>query len=104
MKQPDASSMSSQPHHTEGTTNFDADVNAAPTARGSSRRSFLQRALTWAWRVPVIAALGGGIWAFWRAYRIHFSKPAPSSTPNYRTFDPVTVTSVDALSNVWDSL
>ncbi|MEM6431519.1 MAG: Rieske 2Fe-2S domain-containing protein, partial [Deinococcota bacterium] len=76
----------------------------APTARGSSRRNFLQRTLTWLWRVPVIAALGGGMWAFWRAYRVHFIKPAPSKTPSYRNFDPVTVTSVDALSNVWDSL
>jgi Rieske Fe-S protein len=104
MNQSDANTPSSQPHHADVDTNVTPDVNAAPTALGSSRRSFLQRALTWLWRVPVIAALGGGIWAFWRAYRVHFIKPAPSNTPNYRSFDPITITSIDALANVWDSL
>ncbi|MEM7735724.1 MAG: ubiquinol-cytochrome c reductase iron-sulfur subunit [Deinococcota bacterium] len=104
MNQPDANTTSSQAHRPDVTPDANADVNAAPTAPSSSRRSFLQHTLTWLWRVPVIAALGGGAWAFWLAYRVHFIKPAPSKTPSYRNFDPVTVTSVDALNNVWDSL
>lgn len=66
----------------------------------NSRRTFL----TWLWRLPVIAAAAGGVWAFLEAYRVHFAKPAPDPEPTYRTFAPVVVAATTAFSEPWQTI
>jgi len=64
-----------------------------------------RRALTaWLWRLPVLAALGGGAFGVREAYRIHFAKDAPNPEP---TFEPVAerdVGPLTAFSRPWDAV
>lgn len=90
-----------KPEHTEQdaleTQARETQASLEPT---NSRRTFL----TWLWRLPVIAAVTGGVWAFFEAYRVHFSKPAPAAEPVYRTFAPVVVSDLAAFHQPWQTI
>ena len=59
--------------------------------------------LAWIWRLPVIAALGGGAYAAWRAIRVHFGKVEPSEEPAFKAIEPVRVAELRAFEREWSS-
>lgn len=59
--------------------------------------------LAWFWRLPVIAALGGGAYATWRAIRVHFGKVEPSEEPAFKALEPVRISKLKAFERAWSS-
>lgn len=57
---------------------------------------------TWLWRLPVLAALGGGAYGVYRGWQVHFVKPPPGE-PEFETLAPVRVASLDAFAELWSA-
>lgn len=60
-----------------------------------------RRLLTWLWRLPVIAALGGGAYAVLRAARVHFGKLEPTEVPAFTALEPVRIAELQTFDRVW---
>lgn len=74
-------------------------VQNANDETDASRRGFL----AWLWRIPVIAALGSGIFGVLHAYRVHFGKVVPDERPAFVAREPQPVATLDTLAEPWDS-
>ena len=72
---------------------------SAEQSAGLSRRTLL----SWLWRLPVIAALGGGIASFFYAYQVHFGKEAPAAEPTFAPTEPQPVAPLSELAGPWDA-
>lgn len=81
--------MSESPGADEPGTDADADLQR-------------RKLIAWLWRLPVLAALGGGAYGVWRGWQVHFVKP-PASEPAFTPGDPVDVAPVDAFAETWSS-
>lgn len=62
-----------------------------------------RKLIAWLWRLPVIAALGGGAFGVYRGWQVHFVKP-PASEPAFTAAEPLLVSSVEAFSEPWSSV
>ena len=62
------------------------------------RRTFL----TWLWRLPVLAVLGGAAWGVWEAYYVHFDKVTPQA-PEFAPVAPQQITALGKLDALWSA-
>ena len=60
-----------------------------------------RRFISWLWRVPVLAALGGGAWAGWRFYSVHYQRQPANPEPSFQTHAPQVVGSVAEFAEPW---
>ncbi len=60
------------------------------------RRTFI----TWLWRLPVLAVLGGAFWGVWEAYHVHFNKVTPD-TPDFIPVSSQRIASFRELDDLW---
>ncbi|UCH26054.1 MAG: Rieske 2Fe-2S domain-containing protein [Trueperaceae bacterium] len=60
-----------------------------------------RRLLTWLWRIPVVAALGGAGYGGYEAYRVHFSKRRPNPKPVFQTRSRERVADLSELTESW---
>lgn len=66
--------------------------------KDASRRQFI----TWLWRLPVIAALGGAGYAAWEVYS-HLDKAKPTENPSFRATEKLELTSLATLEPLWST-
>ena len=59
--------------------------------------------LTWLWRLPVLAVLGGAAWGAWEAYYVHFDKVTPRA-PEFVPVAPQRIAALGALTEPWSSV
>lgn len=62
-----------------------------------------RKLITWLWRLPVLAVMGGAGYAIYEAY-FHLNRLTPSSTPSFTDGEAQKIADVTDLPNVWDSL
>lgn len=60
-----------------------------------------RRFITWLWRLPVLAALGGGGWAAWRYYSVHYMRQSANPEPEFNAFEPLQLATVAELAQPW---
>lgn len=70
-----------------------------PTPSDPQRRALM----TWLWRLPVLAALGGGAWGVYRGWQVHFVKP-PASEPEFTALDPHRIAPASSFDAPWSSV
>lgn len=58
--------------------------------------------LTWAWRLPVVAAIVAGVWGGVAGVRTHFFKRVAPDVPRFEGGPTVHVAAVDELTDLWD--
>lgn len=58
----------------------------------------------WLWRLPVLVAIGGGIYGVREIYRHRFAKPEPSLVPAFEEREPVAVAALDDFAADWDAV
>lgn len=64
-----------------------------------------RRALVnWLWRLPVLAALGGGVWGAWRYYSVHNLRQPASPNPVFADREPVVVAPLTAFAEDWSDV
>jgi Rieske Fe-S protein len=63
-----------------------------------------RRLVMWLWRLPVLGALAGGIYAFQRAWRVHFGKEVPPEEPHFVPTAPQSVAAVGAFAEPYDAV
>lgn len=61
-----------------------------------------RKLVTWLWRLPVLAALGGGAWGVYRGWQVHFVKP-PASEPSFSAAPPARIASLLAFASAWST-
>lgn len=76
----------------------DPDVRESTPEVDPTRRKLA----TWLWRLPVIAALGGGAYGVYHGWQVHFVKP-PASEPEFETGEPLRLASVSDFPEPWSS-
>ena len=59
--------------------------------------------ITWLWRLPVLAVLGGAFWGAWEAYHVHFDKVTPQ-TPEFVPVSPQRIAALSELDTLWDAV
>lgn len=63
-----------------------------------------RRLITWLWRLPVLAVIGGASFAAFEAYRIQFNKSRPVDDPEFAPRPAQRVADLEAFGKVWDEL
>lgn len=76
-----------------------SDLKTKPNDPLVERRTVI----TWLWRLPVLAVLGGAAWGVWEAYHVHFDKVTPQ-TPEFVPVSPQRVASFGELSDLWSTV
>ena len=69
-----------------------------PKDTQASRRQLIQ----WLWRIPVLAALGGGAYGVYEAYNVHFNKRRPNPNPVFEAHEPQVISSLEFFGQAWD--
>lgn len=62
-----------------------------------------RRLITWLWRMPVLAALGGAGYAAYELYQHQFSRGRASDTPFFEPSAPEVVTDLETLGDLWSA-
>jgi arsenite oxidase small subunit len=62
-----------------------------------------RKLITWLWRLPVLAVVGGAGYAIYEAY-FHLNRLTPSPTPTFADRDAQKIADVTELANLWDSI
>lgn len=57
--------------------------------------------LRWLWRLPVIAAVAGGVYGVFQAVRIQFGKLEPNESPTFAPLEPVAIAGLKAFDANW---
>ena len=73
--------------------------SARPDVDDPQRR----QVVTWLWRLPVLAALGGGAWGVYRGWQVHFVKP-PADEPTFAPAAPQRVASLEEFEEPWSTM
>lgn len=60
-----------------------------------------RRLVTWLWRLPVLAALGGGAYGAYEAIRVHFLKRAAGAAPTFQARPETPVAGLGAFGEPW---
>ena len=63
-----------------------------------------RKVVTWLWRLPVLAVLGGAGYGLYEAINVHFLKRSPTRDPRFEDADEVVVGPLTAFTEVWDSV
>ncbi len=74
-------------------------LSHSPTREVDERR---RRLITWLWRLPVLAVVGGSGYAVYEAY-FHLNRLTPSATPVFTDGELQKIVAAEDLANVWDS-
>lgn len=78
----------------------DGEPRTTPGDRPDLQRRDL---IAWLWRLPVLAALGGGAYGVYRGWQVHFVKP-PASEPSFTAAEPLVISSIGAFAEPWSSV
>lgn len=70
---------------------------SGPALPDEGRRRFI----TWLWRLPVLAALGGGSWAAWRYYSVHYPRQPANPDPEFNPEEPLQLATLQQLREPW---
>lgn len=62
-----------------------------------------RKLITWLWRLPVLAVVGGAGYAVYEAY-FHLNRLTPSPTPTFTEGEARKIVDVSELAEVWDSV
>jgi arsenite oxidase small subunit len=62
-----------------------------------------RKLITWLWRLPVLAVVGGAGYAVYEAY-FHLNRLTPSATPTFTDGEAQKIADISELANVWDSV
>jgi Rieske Fe-S protein len=60
--------------------------------------------ITWLWRIPVLAVLGGAGYGLYEAINVHFLKRSPARNPVFEDAAEVEVGRLAAFAGAWDSI
>ncbi len=60
-----------------------------------------RKVVNWLWRVPVLAALGAGVWGAWRYYSVHFERIPASPEPEFETHEAARVALLADFHEPW---
>lgn len=60
--------------------------------------------VTWLWRLPVLAVLGGAGYGLYEAINVHFLKRRAARDPAYQDVPAVTVGPLTAFGDAWDAV
>lgn len=60
-----------------------------------------RRFISWLWRLPVLAALGGGAWGAWRYYSVHYQRLPVNPDPQFTEHEPRQVALLSELEETW---
>lgn len=63
-----------------------------------------RRFISWLWRLPVLAALGGGAWGAWRYYSVHYQRLPANPNPEFRAHEAQQVARLDELLEPWSAV
>jgi Rieske Fe-S protein len=63
-----------------------------------------RRLITWLWRLPVLAVLGGAGYGLYEAINVHFLKRSPARDPAFEDAPAVDVGRLDAFVDTWHSI
>ena len=63
-----------------------------------------RRLIRWAWRLPVLLAVGGGAVGLYEAIRIHFEKDTPAAHPVFEPRPATAVAGLQAFAQPWDAV
>ena len=75
-------------------------MNEQPSESGSvnqGRRTFI----TWLWRIPVFAVLGGVVYAAYELYRIQFKRGKANANPEFITKPSQAIANLSELGTLW---
>ena len=75
-------------------------MSQPPQPTDEGRRRFI----TWLWRLPVLAALGGGGWAAWRYYSVHYQRLPANPEPEFIEYEPAEVAELAELEEPWSAV
>jgi arsenite oxidase small subunit len=62
-----------------------------------------RKLITWLWRLPVLAVVGGAGYAVYEAY-FHLNRLTPAATPTFENRPEQKLAEVSQLANIWDSV
>ncbi len=62
-----------------------------------------RKLITWLWRLPVLAVIGGSGYAVYEAY-FHLNRLEPPTTPTFRDGETQKIADITELSELWDSV
>ena len=80
----------------------DGPSGDAPAPRHEVEDPDRRQLVTWLWRLPVLAALGGGAWGVYRGWQVHFVKP-PAEEPVFSPAPPQRITALAAFDEPWST-
>lgn len=63
-----------------------------------------RRFVSWLWRLPVLAALGGGSWAGWRYYSVHYQRQPANPNPEFEAAPEQQVATAAELAESWSAV
>lgn len=63
-----------------------------------------RRFISWLWRLPVLAAIGGGAWGAWRYYSVHYQRQPANPDPQFRAFEPLPFAQLADFSEPWSAV
>lgn len=63
-----------------------------------------RKIVTWLWRIPVLAVLGGAGYGLYEAINVHFLKRGAASDPIFEDAAEVVVGPLAAFNDVWDAV
>ena len=69
-----------------------------------SREVSRRQVVTWLWRVPVIAVLGGAGYGLYEALNVHFFKRRPAARPVFDDAQPSEVGPLTSFAAAWDAI
>lgn len=78
-------------------------MNGQPTEKQVPEDESRRRLISWLWRLPVLAAIGGGGFAAWRYYSVHYMRQPANPDPEFAAHEPAFVASLAELSEPWSS-
>lgn len=71
-----------------------------PEQADEGRRRFI----SWLWRLPVLAALGGGAWGAWRYYSVHYQRQPANPVPEFTGHEPQLIAQLDEFAEPWSAV
>ena len=72
-----------------------------PSSKEAPADEGRRRFVSWLWRIPVLAALGGGAWAGWRFYSVHYGRLPANPFPEFTDFEKQEVAGIDEFPEAW---
>ena len=78
-------------------------MNERPAATEAPQDEGRRRLVSWLWRLPVLLAVGGGGFAAWRYYSVHYMRQPANPEPEFEAHEPAVVATLAELAEPWAS-